>query len=326
MTENSFRKAVRSEAKLRLGVCGPAGSGKTYSALLIAAGLGGRIAVIDTERGSADLYADICEYDVAQLTPPYTPEKYMNLLHEAEKAGYTIIIMDSITHAWAGEGGLLDAHAEIVNRGGNKNSYTAWRTVTPRHTAFIDAMLNSSAHIIATMRSKTDYIQDVEADGKKIIRKVGMAPIQREGMDYEFTVVLDMAANHSAIATKDRTNLFPPERIFKPSPETGVELRDWLKGMTADQVQGDAPPAVSEESFPPKPAPTQAAEKPAESIQPTQTSPAGPKVVNELPGVTGATLPNSSSDAMSLEDLQRLKAEKEQRVQEARARKAAGSA
>ena len=223
-----FKKAERKRAKLRLGICGPSGAGKTYSALKIAFGLGGRIALVDTENGSGELYSDMGNYDVAPLLKPYTPERYIDLIHQAEKDKYDVIILDSITHAWAGEGGLLDEHGRITAASRSKNSYTAWRDITPKHNAFIEAMLSSPCHLIATMRSKVDHV--VEKDGDKtIIKKVGMAPIQREGMDYEFTTVFDLTIErHLATVSKDRTGLFDGKPPFTPTTDTGATLINWL--------------------------------------------------------------------------------------------------
>ncbi len=229
-----FQKATRKKAKLRLGIVGPSGSGKTYSALLIAKGLGGKVAVIDTENGSADLYAHLLEYDVATITPPYTPEKYIAMIHEAEKEGYNVVIIDSLTHAWAGEGGLLDKHGKIADSG-RGNSFTAWRQVTPLHNQLIEAMLNSPCHIIGTMRAKTDYVQTTGDKGKTEIKKVGLAPVQREGMDYEFTTVFDIDINHNAQTSKDRTSLFDGQ-VFKPSEDTGKTMLNWLEDGEAAPV------------------------------------------------------------------------------------------
>ena len=165
----TFRKAERSKARLRLGIGGPSGSGKTYSSLLIASGLGEKIAVIDTEHGSSELYADLFDYDVAVLTPPYTPEKYIHTIKEAEKQGYDVIIIDSLSHAWRGEGGMMDIHDSIAQATGN--SFTAWREVTPMHNRLVEALLQSPAHIIATLRAKQDYVI-VEEDGKSMVKKI----------------------------------------------------------------------------------------------------------------------------------------------------------
>ena len=224
-----FKKAERKKAKLRLALCAPSGAGKTYSALLIGQGLGGRIAMIDTERGSGELYSNLCEYDVCQVEPPYTPQKYIDAIKAAERAGYNVVIIDSLTHAWAGEGGLL---AEVDKRKGKGNDFTAWRDITPQHNALVDAMLQSSCHIIATMRTKQEYVLvDETRNGKtvKVPKKVGMAPVQRDGMEYEFTVVFDIDVDrHMATASKDRTSLFDGQ-FFTPTIETGQRLVEWLE-------------------------------------------------------------------------------------------------
>ncbi len=222
-----FRKAERRKAKLRLAITGPAGSGKTYGALLIAQGLGGRIAMIDTENGSGDLYADTCDYDVETLTAPYSIQKYLESIHEAEASGYNVLIIDSLSHAWNGEGGLLDMHNKITKNMKSGNSYAAWGQITPWHNRLIETMLGSSCHIIATMRSKTDYAQLQNDRGRTEIRKVGLAPVQRDGMDYEFTVVFDLSMEHTVTVSKDRTSMFD-RQVFTITPDTGRILRDWL--------------------------------------------------------------------------------------------------
>ena len=164
-----IRKAERRKAKLRLGITGPAGSGKTYGALQIAFGLGGKIVLIDTENGSGDLYAGLGDYDVCTLEAPYSVQKYLEAINLCEKSGYNVIIIDSLSHAWAGAGGLLDMQGHLAD---NMNSFSAWRKVTPLHNKLIDAMLSSKCHIIATMRSKTDYIQTENERGRTEIKKV----------------------------------------------------------------------------------------------------------------------------------------------------------
>lgn len=236
-----FHRAQRKKARLRLAIAGPAGSGKTYSALLIAFGLGGRTAMIDTERGSGELYAHLGDYDVCSLEAPFVPEKYVEAIRAAEGAGYDNIIIDSLSHAWAGPGGVLDIHGHAADRGGN--SWTAWRQVTPRHNELVDAMLLSRCHIIATLRSKMEHVQTTE-NGKTVIKKVGMNPIQRDGMEYEFTTFWDLDHNHTASASKDRTGLFDGQ-VFKPVPETGGKLLQWLEaGVEAGARPGWQPNLV----------------------------------------------------------------------------------
>ena len=232
---SQFHKAERKRGKLRLAIAGPAGSGKTYSALLIAFGIGGKVAFIDTERGSGELYDHLGDYDACTLEAPFEPKKYVAAIKAAEEAGYDTIIIDSLTHAWAGTGGLLDRHGMIADKSGN--SWAAWRMVTPQHNELVDALLQSSCHIIATMRSKMEYTQ-VEEGGKKSVKKLGMSPIQRDGMEYEFTVFMDIDQNHTASSTKDRTTLFDGQ-YFKPSKQTGKLLVDWLE--RAPETQGAQP-------------------------------------------------------------------------------------
>lgn len=232
-----FKKATRSQVKLKLANTGPSGSGKTLSALLLAKGLGGKIAVIDTENGSASLYADKIDFDTMTITPPYTTEKYIEAINGAVKAGYGVLVIDSITHAWSGEGGLLSQKEQLDSRGGN--SYTNWAKITPKHEAFLGAILHSDIHLIATMRSKQDYVL-ADKNGKQVPQKVGMAPQQRDGAEYEFTTVFDIAMNHEAVASKDRTGLFDG-KIFKIGAETGEMFLKWLDGAAA------AKPATEEQ-------------------------------------------------------------------------------
>ena len=223
-----IHRATKRRAKLRLGMSGPAGSGKTYSALMIASGLGGRIGMIDTEHGSGDLYADLLPegYDVLTLTPPFTPGRYVEAIHALEQAGCDVIIVDSLSHAWAGEGGSLDRQGKIADKSGN--SWQAWRQVTPEHNALVEALLQSPSHIIATMRAKTEYVQEKdERTGKNVVRKVGLAPVMRDGIEYEFTVFLEIDMQHQAFVGKDRTRLLDGT-IFKPSRDTGEQLLGWL--------------------------------------------------------------------------------------------------
>lgn len=222
----TFSKATKTNSKLRLALTGTAGSGKTLGALLIAQGLGGKIAMIDTENGSGNVYADLCDYDICNLAAPYDPRKYVQTIHEAEKSGYDIIIIDSISHEWNGEGGCLDLHSREC-ASGKGNSFTAWAKITPLHNAFVQAITASSCHIIATIRAKTEHIIN---DNRQVV-KVGLAPIQREGLEYEFGTVFDISAAHLASVSKDRTGIFP-DTPFSITPKVGEALRNWLNSDT----------------------------------------------------------------------------------------------
>ena len=233
-----FQPAQRKRAKLRLGIAGPSGSGKTYSALSIASGLApwNKIAVIDTENGSAELYAHLGSYSVLTLTAPYDPDKYIAAIHLAEQSGFEVIIIDSLSHAWNGEGGILDQQGKAADSKYRGNSWAAWREFTPKHNALVESMLKSPCHIIGTLRSKTEYTQVTE-NGKTIVKKLGLAPIQRDGMEYEFTVFLDLSTEHIASASKDRTSLFDGQ-YFRPDKSTGHKLLAWLN---TDSSSASAP-------------------------------------------------------------------------------------
>lgn len=225
-----IRKAKRSATKLRLLLTGPSGSGKTYGGLLVAKGLGStRTIVIDTEQGSSDLYDSIHQFDVIDLVPPFTPEAYIEAIDAAEAAGADCIIIDSISHEWNGKGGCLELVDEIARAKFKGNSWSAWSELTPRHRAFIDRMLRSSAHIIATGRAKTETAQ-VDDHGRKKVVKLGMKLESRDGAEYEFTTVLDIVHDgHFAVASKDRTGIFDAD----PKPitvETGKRIAAWLEG------------------------------------------------------------------------------------------------
>jgi hypothetical protein len=228
-----IRKAQRKKAKLRLGISAPSGGGKSYSSLLLAFGLGGKVGVIDTENGSADLYAHLGDYDIIGITAPFTTAKYLSAIKAFEDAGYTTIIIDSLTHAWSGDGGLLDKQGKIADSG-KGNSYTAWRSITPEHNSLVEAMLQSPCHIIATMRSKTEYVMETGTNGKQQPKKVGMAPIQRDGMEYEFTVFMDIDVNHIASTTKDRTSTLDGT-FFKITKGHGKELLAWLENGVSEE-------------------------------------------------------------------------------------------
>lgn len=228
-----FKRAERRQAKLKIALTGPSGSGKTFSALKIAAGLGGKIAVIDTENASASLYAGVVEFDSLELTN-YHSDKYIEAINAAVSGGYKVLIIDSITHQWTD---LLARKEQFDSRGGN--SFTNWSKFTPEHERFKTAIQNADIHIITTMRSKQDYAMN-SGDGKKAtIQKVGLAPVQREGAEYEYSIVFDVAMDHKAQASKDRTGLFPNDHIFQISEATGEKILSWLSTARPDPVESE---------------------------------------------------------------------------------------
>jgi hypothetical protein len=227
----AIRKARRSATKLRLLLAGPSGSGKTWGALSIAKGMGGKTVVIDTEEGSSDLYDHLHEFDVIDLRPPFSPERYIEAIRAAEEAGYEVIIIDSVTHCWSGPGGCLELLEDVAKAQFRGNTWSAFSVITPRWRAFVDAILRSPAHVICCGRSKTETAQ-VDDHGKKKVAKLGMKLEARDGLEFEFTCVLDLIHDgHYATVSKDRTGLFSGDP--KPiTPATGERLAAWLAGGT----------------------------------------------------------------------------------------------
>jgi len=229
-----LRKAERKRSRLRIGITAPSGAGKTYSSLLLAKGMTGdwsKICVIDTENGSGELYSHLGEYNVITLTAPFSPERYIEALNAAEQAGMEVIVIDSISHEWDGQGGIL----EIIDDLGGK--YQDWGKVTPRHRRMLQAILQSPAHIITTTRRKQDYDMVKGGDGKLKVEKVGLKEIQREGFEYELTINFELDQRHNAVASKDRTGLFADKPEFKIDQHTGETLIEWNKSGKIDYTQ-----------------------------------------------------------------------------------------
>ena len=232
-----FNKAVKTESKLRMAIAGPSGSGKTYTALSVAEALvpGGKVAVIDTEHGSAAKYADLFSFDVAQAAPPYHPDGLNKLVTFAANNGYDVVIVDSVSHYWNGAGGILDIKEDIERKMRNPNSYTSWKDVTPIHQRMVDTLVAIPAHIIVTMRSKQDYVL-VERNGKQVPQKIGMAPVQRDGFEYEFDVMLDMDIENVGRVQKTRCPALTGAAIVKPGADLAGILREWLTGAAPTEA------------------------------------------------------------------------------------------
>lgn len=222
-----FKKATKKQAWLRLALIGPSGSGKTYTALNLAKHLGNKIAVIDTEHGSASKYADIFEFDVMELDS-FHPQRYIDGIHEAQAAGYDVLIIDSLSHAWMGKDGALELVDRAAKRSQSNNTFFAWREVTPLHNALVEAILAARMHVIVTMRAKTEYVVETNEKGKQVPRKVGLAPVQRDGLEYEFDVVADMDLDNNMIVTKTRCSALAGAVIPKPGEEVANILKAWL--------------------------------------------------------------------------------------------------
>jgi len=235
-----FRPATREQSRLRLTVDGPAGSGKTFSALRFAHALvdafGGKIAFIDTEHGSASKYVGECPdgipwvFDVLKLVT-FSPEKYTQAIEAAGRMGYTVLIIDSLSHAWEGKGGALEIKQKVGD------SWSAWRHVTPIHNRMIDAILQSPCHIITTMRSRMEYIQETDERGKVVIHKVGLAPVQRPGAEYELDIVCDINWAHIMTVSKSRCSAVADMTVERPGPEFMRPVIEWLTTGVSHQVE-----------------------------------------------------------------------------------------
>lgn len=231
-----LQKAQRHQVKLRIGLSGPSGFGKTYSALLMAYGITNdwnKIALIDTENKSASLYSHLGDFNVLSLGEPFTPERYLEAIKLCEDSGIELIIVDSISHEWQGKGGCLEIHEQLGGR------FQDWAKVTPRHNAFIDAIILSKCHLITTSRSKVDYSLDKDGNGKTKVMKLGTKAITREGFEYELTVNFEFLNDkHLVQASKDRTELFSGKPEFIINSSTGKKLIDWCnQGISIDKIK-----------------------------------------------------------------------------------------
>ena len=262
-----FKKAQREQVRIKVSIAGPAGSGKTMSSLLMAYGLTKsefpnlseaevweKICLIDTENGSGSLYVGkqvgsttIGAYNTIDLTPPFEPGVFVDAIHMAEEHGMNVIIIDSLSHAWAGVGGALDQQGKIAERSGN--SWTAWRSVTPQHNRLVDAMLQSPAHIIANMRAKMEYQQTTNDAGKKQVKAIGMGVVMREGIEYEFTVSFMLDYDHVANSTKDRTGIFDG-KYFTIDANTGKQMYQWLSSGAVPTPKTEVPAPTPAPSAP----------------------------------------------------------------------------
>jgi hypothetical protein len=235
-----FKKATREKVKVKIGITGPAGSGKTDNALAFGrqlVGEHGRIACIDTENESASLYGDLYDFDALDIAPPYTSQRYMDAIDAAVAAGYDALVIDSISHQWEGSGGILDRKTIEERRSGpNVNGFALWQKYKEEHRKFVAHVLHAPIHIIACMRSRHEYVQS-ERNGKKVVEKLGMAPITGEGMEFEFSVVFDLNMQHIATATKDRTGLFDGQLIDIRIDRPGVRVASWLQSGATPRVK-----------------------------------------------------------------------------------------
>ena len=257
----SFQKASKKSAKLRMALIGVAGSGKTYTALNIAKHLGGPVAVIDTEHGSASKYSDLFQFDVLELET-FSPQTYIEAIRAADEAGYKVLIIDSLSHAWTGKEGALEQVDRVAKRQQSGNTFGAWRDVTPMHNSMVDTIIASRLHVIATMRAKTEYVQEKnDKTGRTTVRKVGMAPVQRDGLEYEFDVVADLDQDNNLIVGKTRCSAIAGQVMPKAGKEIAAKLSAWLSdsgAAAAQQGTFGAARAAMERATPERVAPAKA--------------------------------------------------------------------
>ena len=298
-----FRKASMKHAKLRLSFNGVSGSGKTWTSLEVGTGLlnpGERLCFIDTERGSAEKYSNRFDFDVCQLAS-FDPIHLVNILSEAEAAGYKVCVIDSLSHFWVGKDGALEKVDAVAKRSKSGNNFTAWREVTPQHNMMIDAILQSGMHIIATMRTKSEWVMETNANGKMVPRKVGLAPIQRDGVEYEFDIVGDIDSEHNLIISKTRCDALDGRVYHKPGREFVKIIRSWL-----------------ESGSPQRPAPVPVQPQPVTQVSvPDVTSPQSPTPLTAVDPIgeivvekveipqerSNSGIPASSEDISKIRDL-----------------------
>ena len=285
MNAIKFEKATKRQSRLRMALIGPSGSGKTYTALSLATVLadGGRVAVADTERGSASKYSDIFDFDVMELES-FSPQTYVQVIQAAEEAGYKVLVIDSLSHAWMGKDGALEMVDREAAKNDRGNSFAAWRKVTPHHNNLVDAMLRCDMHLLVTMRTKTEYVQEKDEKGKTVIRKVGLQPVQRDGLEYEFDVVGDMNQDNQLIVGKTRCSALRGAVIDLPGKKLAQTLAAWLG--TGEAARKTTAKGIGEEG--------------GETIQTGATTTPQPETNGHANGHTnGQATPTSSSAPLS---------------------------
>jgi nucleoside-triphosphatase THEP1 len=284
----AFTKAERSQLWLRCALFGPSGGGKTMTALRIAKGIAEKmkvpIAVIDTEARSASKYADRFTFEVDNLKEK-SIDHYIASMEEASKAGYKVLVIDSLSHAWRE---LTEEVDRIALRSNSKNTFTPWAQVSPKQKRFISAILNYPGHIIATMRSKTEWVIGERKDGKTIPEKIGLAPEQGKGIEFEFDLLIEMDQAHNATVTKDRTGKYQDEVIQKPDEDFGVALYEWLASGKAVIPEVKAEKAAQKQAAPPSKPSKPQTEKPATSAKGQSFKEQGSELMKEIGSIITA--------------------------------------
>lgn len=240
----SFKKAEKKQLKLRMALMGPSGSGKSYTALQVAKTLAGdgEIAAIDTEHSTLSKYSDLADFDVCELES-FHPDKYVEAIKEAAEGGYSVLIIDSLSHAWSGKDGLLEEVDKIGKRKNLGNSFAAWKDANPILSRLIEAILSFPGHVIVTLRTKTEYVVEQNERGKSVPRKVGLAPVFKEGLEYEMDVAVEMDLDNNMIVSKSRCPKLAGQVINKPGKEVAETLRAWLSDGIAATPKPEVPAA-----------------------------------------------------------------------------------
>lgn len=287
---------------LRMGLVGPSGSGKTYTALKIATELGfQKVGILDTENRSARRYARCFSRRFLALElDHFSPRDYIAGIHAAVDAGIEVLVIDSLSHAWMGKGGVLemvDQSTRRQSRGAAASSFNGWREVTPEHNRLVEALVQAPLHLIVTMRVKTDYIVEKDAQGKSVPRKVGLAPVQRDGLEYEFDIVGDLSPEHELAVTKSRCPRLADLVMSKPGAELAVMLRTWLDG--ADGQVGLAG-QVGQAGLAPAPAEPVAALSAAAALAPVAAGPSASAPTSAAEAAPAGTTP-AAEEGMPLE-------------------------
>lgn len=238
----TFERATKQQLPARVCLAGPTGSGKTFSAIIeMAPVFGQRRLLIDTEHGSGALYADQGEYDYYRFDPPYDPARLVEVVKAADDQGYEVVVVDSLSHFWEGEGGTIDI-ADAAGQRASGNSFAGWKVATPALRHLIDTLLDLRAHLIVTMRSKMEYVLETNDKGKQVPRKVGMAPVMRQGIEYEFALVADMDLDHRMVISKSRCSTLA-DTVVQPNraKEMATTFKAWLTSgepmLSREQVE-----------------------------------------------------------------------------------------
>lgn len=241
MHDMQVGNAIREKQKALIGMIGPSGSGKSLSSLLLAYGIvnamlpdaseeekWSKIGAADTEHRRLLNYVGqefngvkIGSFKYIDFKPPFTKDRYDMAIKLLKQQGVEVVIVDSLSHQWQGEGGVVETHGEMQG-----NSFQNWGKLSKQSTGMVKALTTQDVHVITTLRVKSDYVIEL-VDGKNVPKKVGMKPIQKDDMEYEFDTVFSIGMDHMARVSKDITNLFYDD--FTIDSSVGEKLYRYLE-------------------------------------------------------------------------------------------------